>query len=222
VLFVTNTRSERDLYARRADGTAEAASVLDLEGQVQEGLVTRDGAWLVYRLGGGTAGNLFARRMSGDTTPIALANSQFAETGPSVSPDGRWLAYTSNETGRHEIYVRPFPEVAGGKWLISAGGGTEALWSRDGRELFYRNGNGEMVAVAVSAGSAAPPTGAQRVLFSATPYVSDFNSRMYDVSRDGRRFVMLRLDRADRGGTQAQLIVVQNFFEELKRLAPRR
>ncbi len=222
VLFVTNFRSERDIYSRRADGTAEAALVLDLPGQLQEAQVTKDGGWLVYRLGGGGSGNLFARRMSGDTTPVTLADSEFPETGPTVSPNGRWLAYASTETGRHEVYVRPFPAVSGGKWLISVGGGSEPLWSRDGRELFYRNGKNEMVAVAVSAGSVAPPTGAQRVLFSATPYVSDFNHRLYDVSPDGRRFVMLRMEAGTGGASEAQLIVVQNFFEELKRLVPRR
>ena len=222
VLFVTNHKGDRDLYSRRADGTAEAELVLDHTREVQEAVVTKDGSWLVYRLGGGPSGDLHARRTSGDTTQITLANSGFPETGPAVSPDGRWLAYASTETGPHEVYVRPFPEVSGGKWLISVGGGSEPLWSRDGRELFYRNGNDDLIAVTVSSGSAAPPTGQQRVLFSATPYLADFNHRMYDVTPDGRRFVMIRLGVGDRGAAAAELIVVQNFFAELKRLVPRR
>jgi tRNA A-37 threonylcarbamoyl transferase component Bud32/WD40 repeat protein len=222
VLFVTDVTGDRDIFSRRADGTAQAELVLHRSRQAQEVLMTRDGSWRVYRLGGGTQGDIFAQRTSGDTTQIMLANSEFAESGPTMSPDGRWLAYVSNETGQHEVYVRPFPQVSGGKWLISEGGGREPLWSRDGRELFYRNGTNEMVAVAVSTGSAAPPTGAQRVLFSAAPYVTDFNHRMYDVTPDGRRFVMLRLDTNDRGAAAAELVVVQNFFSELKRMVPPR
>ena len=98
------------------------------------------------------------------------------------------------------------------------GGRSEPVWSRDGRELFYRNGNGDLVAVEVLP-AGAPPTGRQRVLFSATDYAADPFHQMYDVSRDGR-FVMLRLGETDLGG-EARLIVVENFFEELKRLVPR-
>ncbi len=220
VLFISTRSGERSLHTRRADGTAASELVLTRQETVQEGLLTRDGAWLVFRAGGGNAGNLFARRTTGDTSTFTLANSSFPEYSPAVSPNGRWLAYASNETGRHEIYVRPFPDVAGGKWLVSVGGGSEPLWSRDGRELFYKNADNQMVAVAVSP-SGAPPTGQQRVLFAAEPYHADFQHRTYDVTPDGRRFVMIKV--ADRAGDNTtQLIVVENFLEELKRLVPRR
>jgi serine/threonine-protein kinase len=220
LLFISTRGGDRSLHARRADGPAEAELVLARQDTVPEGLLTRDGGWLVFRAGGGNAGNLYARRTTGDTTTLTLANANFPEYGPAISPNGRWLAYSSNETGRHEIYVRPFPEVSGGKWLVSVAGGTEALWSRDGRELFYRNAANEIVAVAV-ASSGAPPTGQQRVLFSAEPYHADHQHRTYDVTADGRRFVMIKV--ATRlGDNTMQLIVVENFFEELKRLVPRR
>jgi serine/threonine-protein kinase len=222
VLFTSDLKGDRDILSQRADGTGEVELVLGHTRAAQEALVTRDGRWLVYRLGRFGSGDLYARRTSGDTTPITLADSEFPETAPAVSPDGRWLAYVSSETGQHEVYLRPFPEASAGKWVISEGGGTEPLWSPDGRELFYRNGNREMVAVAVSGGSAAPPTGAQRVLFSSAPYLADFNHRVYDVTPDGRRFVMLRLDPGALGENAAQLIVVQNFFEELEQKVPRR
>jgi Tol biopolymer transport system component len=148
--------------------------------------------------------------------PIPLATSAFLERQPVVTPDGKYLAYTSNETGRPEIHVRPFPKVAGGKWVISTAGGSDPFWSRDGKEMFYRNGNGDMIAVEVVPGGT-PPTGRQRVLFSARPYASVPVHQSYDVSPDGKRFVMIRLS-TDRG---APLVVVENFFEELKRKVPR-
>ncbi len=213
IVFSSDRRGQLDLYVRRADGTAQTELLLDRPRVAQESRLTRDGAWLVYREGGGPDSDLFARRTSGDTTPVPLAVTEFQETTPSVSPDGRWLAYASDETGQSEVYVRPFPDVTSGKWLVSSEGGSEPLWSRDGRELFYRNANNDMVAVEVSP-ERAPPTGQQRVLFSASSYVADVFHQMYDVTPDGERFVMLRV-----GGEQAddlQLIVVENFFEVLK------
>ena len=80
-----------------------------------------------------------------DQTIKPLLNEKHTETVPQVSPDGRWMAYTSDETGQNEIYVRPFPEVNEGKWQVSTGGGDSPLWSPDGRELFYRSGDTVMV-----------------------------------------------------------------------------
>ena len=227
ILFISQTDGIRSAFARRADGTGNSEPILRFppsmgeEQAVQEALLTNDGAWLVYRAGGGTAANLYARRTVGDTTPVILANSIHPENSVTVSPDGRWVAYASSETGRYDVYVRPFPDVSTGKWLISVDGGTEPLWAPNGRELFYRNGKGEMVAVAVSPGGGAPPTGLQRVLFDATAYATDQQQRAYGVSQDGKRFVMLAQDNVA-GNTPLELIVVENFFEELKRLVPRR
>ena len=137
----------------------------------------------------------------------------FQESAPAVSADGQWLAYVSNETGESQVYVRPFPNVDDGRWLVSADGGTEPVWGRSGRELFYRDGNGDMIAVEVRPGDAFT-TGVQRVLFSTTEYRSNVFHQMYDVTPDGQRFVMIRMT----GDPQDdfELIVVENFFEELK------
>ena len=122
------------------------------------------------------------------------------------------MAYQSNETGRWEIYVVPFPDAAAAKWVVSNGGGSEPLWSRDGREIFYRNGAGDMVAVRVDT-TPVFSAGPTSVLFPAGAYVADQNHRQYDVTDDGERFIMLR----PIGGTvQSELILVQNFFEELR------
>src|SRR5436190_5793209 len=85
-----------------------------------------------------------------DTAPVPVVATPFTEMSPAFSPNGRWLAYASNETGANEIYVVPFPDAGTAKWAISAGGGTEPLWSHSGRELFYRDASGNLVAVPVN------------------------------------------------------------------------
>ena len=156
-------------------------------------------------------------RLEGEGEPEMLLETSFDEHSPKLSPDDRWLAYVSNESGRDEIYVTRFP--TGGKWQISTEGGKEPMWSRDGRELFYRNGE-KMMAVDVSAGaeSAAKPT-----LLFEEPYELKIGSGAsnYDVIPDGQGFVMIRTPESttESSGT-TQIILVQNWFEELKRLVP--
>ncbi len=89
--------------------------------------------------------------MEGDHKWKPLLQEKYVELQPEISPDGRWMAYTSDESGKYEIYVRPFPEVNKGRWQVSTSGGDTPLWSPNGRELFYRNGD-SVVAVAVEAG----------------------------------------------------------------------
>ena len=107
--------------------------------------------------------------MEGDRTVKSLLNEKYHEAQPQVSPDGRWVAFTSDESGQNQIYVRPFPEVLSGRWQISASGGDSPLWSPDGREIFYRNRN-TVMAVSVKT---APTFGLEtpRILFEGT-YVS--------------------------------------------------
>ena len=148
--------------------------------------------------------------------PVSLIATRFADRYPALSPDGRWLAYTSNETGRHEVYVVPFPDAASARLAVSVDGGTEPVWARSGEELFYRNGLGDMVVVPVET----EPTfsaGTPSVLFSATGYRSNASGQEYDVSLDGERFIMIRQAGAV---DAAKLILVQNFFEELKARVP--
>jgi hypothetical protein len=124
------------------------------------------------------------------------------------------MTYTSNEPGQNEIFVVPFPNVGDARWAVSAGGGSEPQWSRDGRELFYRGGNGDLVAVPVRTEpvfAAGTPT----VLFSGSDYRSGTFHRQYDVTPDGERFLFIRRVGASQ---QSRMILVQNFFEELERL----
>jgi hypothetical protein len=137
-----------------------------------------------------------------------------------VSPDGRWMAYQSNESGKDEIYVRPFPNVNEGRWQVSANTGTRPLWSRDGRELFYFIPPGVIMAAPIVPG-AAFSAGTPVAVVKGT-YSSPQTGRMYDVSPDGRRFLLIKEVRpqGEAAAPPPQLIVVQHWSEELKRLVP--
>jgi serine/threonine-protein kinase len=152
-----------------------------------------------------------------------LVQSPFAERNGVVSPDGRWLAYEANDSGRFEIYVRPFPEVNNGHWQVSTTGGTRPLWARNAQELFYASPTGALMRVGVeraSSWAATTPTLLVKEGYYTTPG-APFLGRTYDISLDGQRFLMIK----EGGGTDQtaappQIIVVQHWQEELKRLVP--
>jgi serine/threonine-protein kinase len=150
-----------------------------------------------------------------------LVQTTFDEQNGEISPDGRWVAYQSNESGQDEIYVRPFPDANSGRWQISTAGGTRPLWARRGKELFYLGPSGAVMSIAVEGGStfrAGTPTR----LFEG-PYfmIAASWSRTYDVSPDGQRFLMIKVGGAsNETPTPTSIIVVQNWTEELKRLVP--
>ena len=158
------------------------------------------------------ARDIWALPREGDALPIVA--TAFNERSPMFSPDGRWLAYVSDESGRNEVYVQPYPGP-GGKWPISTEGGTEPVWSADGGELFYRLGD-KMMVVEVQSEPAFTSEGPQLVF--EVPYLTNqFGTSNYDISPDGQRFLMLKEDTAQE---QAQINVILNWFEELKRLVP--
>ena len=138
------------VYARRSDGTGAPRLVAQADVDIGQVMAARDGHWLMLRtapappatpdiLGSGSA----------TPTPVPLVASASSELFPNLSPDGRWLAYASDESGALEVYVRPFPETAGAKWQVSTAGGSQPTWSSTGRELFYVNGKNDMVAAQI-------------------------------------------------------------------------
>jgi eukaryotic-like serine/threonine-protein kinase len=154
-----------------------------------------------------------------------VVKTPFNETNAELSPDGRWLAYQSDETGRDEIYVTAFAR-AGGKHQISSEGGLQPLWARTGKELFYRSRDGSIMSVVVdgkTAWSAATPT----KMFEGPYYYGGGSAannlgRTYDVSPDGLRFLMIKLGAgSDQVVARRSMVVVQNWFEELKRIVPK-
>jgi len=209
--FYSTRARVASLFAVRTDGSAPAESLLARPNSVYEGEWSPDGRWLVYRTHAVPLGDIMAIRTQGDTTPVALVATGANERAPAVSPDSRWLAYVSDESGSDEVYVRPFPEAARGKWQVSLQGGTEPVWAHNGRELFYRNPAGDMVSAAFTT----QPTftvGHQTVLFQGVNYLRDDSHREYDVSHDDRRFLMVRPRNT---GANANLIMVENWFTEL-------
>jgi serine/threonine-protein kinase len=150
-----------------------------------------------------------------DTEAVPLLDSPFMEMLAELSPDGRWIAYTSDESGRLEVYVRSYPDL-GSKWQVSTDGGIEPAWSRDGTELFYRDEAGlRMMVVDVVLEPEFRP-GRPRVLFEGLFVESPWYGRNYDVAPDGQSFLMLQQDLG--GIEQAELRLVLNWVEELRRV----
>jgi serine/threonine-protein kinase len=200
-------------YMRRADGTGPVRTLLSSSFNFGQVLESRDGRWLVLRRGGNEPGNgdIHTAR-AGDSTLIPLVTTTATEGEPALSPDGRWLAYISDESGAFEVYVRPFPEVASARWQVSTTGGGEPVWANNGRELYYRNGRNELVAAEVRAG-ASFAVGEQKVLFSVTPYLDLGFMQSYNVSPDDRRFLMVREGAPSQ---VSELILTENWLQELK------
>ena len=217
--FVSDQRNGRDLFQRAADGSRPEMPLFEEERPVDEIEFSRDGAWVIYRVGANSGQrDILARRIGTDSS-VVLAATDADETSPALSPDGRWLAYVSTESGRAEVYVRPFPNVADGRWQISAQGGQEPVWARSGKELFYRvasTTNVQMV-MDVTTGTSFVP-GPRRMLFSLERYSMSATHQQYAVSPDGRRFLMVRSTEPARTD---DLVVVENFFEVLKARVPR-
>jgi Tol biopolymer transport system component len=164
----------------------------------------------VLRMGGPSAGPGQVRKAQ------PFLRTPFNESVPAFSPDGHWLAYISDESGRYQVYVQPYPGP-GGKWQISTDGGTEPLWNPKGRELFYRSGNKMMVVdIATQPGFSA---GKPRMLFEGPYRPTVTTIQNYDLSPDGQRFLMLKPTESA-GAAPAQINVVLNWFEELKQKVP--
>jgi eukaryotic-like serine/threonine-protein kinase len=159
-------------------------------------------------------GDLWSLSPSANAEPHPFAPSRFNETEPAFSPDGRWLAYVSDESGRFEVYVQPFPGP-GEKHTISIAGGSEPVWNRRGQELFFRNGD-QMMVVAVNTQGAFTAS-RPRLLFTG-PFTRTAGRINYDISPDGESFVML--DSGELSGAATQVNVLLNWTEELKQLVP--
>jgi serine/threonine-protein kinase len=145
--------------------------------------------------------------------PKPFLATRFAEGGAAISPDGKWVAYTSNESGRNEVYVRPFPQGQA-QWPVSIDGGTEPQWARSGRELFFLAGN-KLMAVDVDTRSSFR-AGKPRLLFEGD-YAQDPGLSNYSVTPDDQRFLMMKSTQARIG----EIRMVLNWTEELKRRGTR-
>jgi dipeptidyl aminopeptidase/acylaminoacyl peptidase len=211
VLFVAPSRGGDALWWQPADGSGPAEQLFADRGMIEGGVFSPNGRVLIYSIIPDTGGNRHDLRyveLTGEVTPREFVATRADEMMPHFSPDGRWVAYTSDESGRHEVYVRAFPGP-GGRVQVSDGGGSEPAWSPDGRRVFYRNGR-QMLAAGIATTPALAVTGRQ-VLFEGQ-YMSGSRERNYDVSPDGTRFLMLR----HAGEDAPQATVVLNWLATLR------
>jgi serine/threonine-protein kinase len=218
--FGSNRFGISNLFSQAADGTGEPERLLESDRIQQPLTFAPDGRLLFSADVAGHGRDIHALSMDGSHRVERILYGATNEGNAEVSPDGRWIAYDSDESGQFEIYVRPYPDAyAGPRSQISSGGGRQPLWSRDGRELFYRDFDGALLAASVTL---TPTFAAGPVvkLFASANYFgsgSALGGRTYDLSLDGSRFLMIKQLPTDEA---AALVVVLNWFEELKRLVP--
>jgi serine/threonine-protein kinase len=157
--------------------------------------------------------------LDGTKRVTPLVQSSFVERNGVVSPNGRWLAYETNDSGRFEISVRPFPDVDKGHWRVSTGGGTRPLWTPSGQELVYVSLTGALMSAKVSEGPAWAATIPTLLIMEGYFTTPGNPGRTYDIASDGQRFLMIRQDgAAQRSAESPQVIVAQHWVAELKRL----
>jgi Tol biopolymer transport system component len=224
IAFESNKEGPQNIFWQLADGSGGLERLTTSDDNHFPLSWSPDGQLLAFVDFNPTTGrDIWVLRM-GDPSPGSgqvrkaqpFLRTPFDETAPQFSPDGRWLAYASNESGPYEIYVQPYPGP-GGKWQISTEGGTEPAWNRNGRELFYRSGN-KMMAVDVTT-QPSFSVGKPRMLFEGPYGLSPVSFPNYDVSPDGQRFLMVKPSEPE-GAAPTQINVVLNWFEELKRRVP--
>jgi hypothetical protein len=197
----------------RADGSMPEAEVLFVDSSFADIDLTPDGRGILYRTGGGDP-DIGYRDLEADST-VWLLTSEFREMAPTLSPDGKWMAYTSNVAGELEVFVRPFPDVTESRTPISNGGGSEPVWSPSGGELYYRTA--DMLMSATYRADSTFTVVSRTPLFElGIDYVVRSGSRAYDVGLSGRFLLLQNAEAADGDGEDgATMIMIQNWFAEL-------
>jgi serine/threonine-protein kinase len=219
-----------NLYWQRADGTGEAERLTESENNQVPTSWHPSGRFIAFAQGGATALNpdIYILPIEGDEAagwkpgkPQAFLNTPFAEVMPAFSPDGRWLAYMSTESGRPEVYVRPFPGP-GGKWQVSTDGGGFPTWSRTRKELFYRTVDQRIMVSAYAVERDSFRADKPRLWSEGRFAATLLGTRNFDLHPDGQRFAVLKSGEEQAETKRDKVVLVQNFFDELRRLAPPR
>jgi serine/threonine-protein kinase len=219
VLYRGTRKGTRNLYWRPVDGSGEEERLTSKPEVVQTPTsVSSDGRWLVFNEGGpkqpGGTG-IWVMRLDGDRTPQPLFPEPAGESDGQLSPDGKWVAYQAPVSSRQEIYVAPFPGP-GARHQVSTDGGTEPLWSRDGRELFFQQGT-QLMAVTVAHGAAFSAS-APRLAHEGRFFKTINGNTSWSITPDGKRFLRIQRVEPERAITQLELVL--NWFTELKRRGP--
>ncbi len=212
IMYVSNAGGGAlRLWAKAVDG-GEVPVLLSSRRGIYGGEWSPDGHWIVYRTDAGVTGNrdILAIATTGDTTPVPLAATPANELAPAVSPDSRWLAYSSNVNGVNQIFVQPFPQASGAIWQVSSRNGVAPRWSHDGHRLFYQTQQGRMMVADVSTS----PTFAvlrERTLFSSTGYLDYIYYHAYAVDPDDQHLIMVALPPSALG-RGARVVEVDNWL----------
>ena len=221
LIFSSERAGIRNLYWQAANTTGAVERLAESASWQQASGVSPDGRRLIFtERSPATAEDIMQLELDGTHRVTPVLQSPFAERNGVVSPDGRWLAYEANDSGRFEISVRPFPDVNSGHWQVSAAGGTRPLWTRSGRELIYVSPTGALMGVSVAPGASWAVTRPVPVVkegYLTMPTVD--LGRNYDIAADGR-FLMVKGGGTDQTAAPPSITVVQHWGEELKRLVP--
>jgi serine/threonine protein kinase len=214
VFYSSSVKGAPHIYAKAADGSSPERAVLESTDSYEyPRSISPDGRYLIYERKvpkSETGYHLWALPLFGDGKSFPVVQDAFDEGEPTVSPDGKWMAYQSNESGRREVYITAFPG-GGAKWQVSSNGGIAAKWRRDGKELFFLDPTDNLVAVDVTSGEAVR-LGAPHALFQAVGIQRDFGP--YDVTGDGKKFLINSGNLKE--GTEPVTLVL-NWPAELKR-----
>jgi len=218
LLFSLGKSAADSLFWQSYDGSSPMERLTTSEYGQRPGSWSSDGKTLAFMDERPDTGSDIALLDVSSKRVTTFLNSQYEEWYPEFSPDGRWMAYTSDESNRQEVYIRPFPGP-GMKQQVSIEGGSEPLWARNNKQLFYRRLDQVWVVDVWTDGGLS--TGKPRILFEKPGYSRSYPIRSYDLSLDGQRFLMVRFE--NRKPTPVtEMILIQNWFEELKRLVPAR
>jgi eukaryotic-like serine/threonine-protein kinase len=215
-----------NLWWIRADGAGDAQRLAESKNLQFARSWRPDGKVLAFhQLNPGTNYDIMTLSIEGDEKagwkpgePKPFVNSTFTEWEPAFSPDGRWLAYESNESGSYEVYVRPFPGP-GGKWQISTGGGLYPKWSRNAKELFYRTEDNKIMAVTYTASNDSFRADKPQ-LWSPGQFTDRGLSTNFDLHPDGKRFAVLKAPGTEQAAAVNKVSFIFNFFDEIRRKVP--
>jgi len=206
-----------DLYRRAADASQPARPLLTGKFDHYTGTVSRDGRLLAFELSVPGGAELWTVQLRGEPAPTRYFANGFNLAHPTLSPDGRWMAYDSDESGRVEVYAQSFPDPSVRRWKVSPANGSEPMWTRGGRELVYRKGDSVMaVSVDLQQGRSGPPVALFGGRYPDSPGWT--RPRSYDVSPDGERFLLIKLPPEQ---ARPRINVVLNWFDELRAKVPR-
>lgn len=206
VVYSTD-RMGSGLFMKNSDGTESERELLKTRATNAPTDWSPDGRYIVYlTINENTGADLMAIPIGGEGKPIPFANTKFSEDNARISPDGHWVVYNSDESGKNEIYARPFPS-GGGKWQVSSSGGSFPMWGPDGQEIFYNQTAGVLMSVPVKAAGSVFSVGTPRKLFEIP------RCTIFDISTDGKQFLIAAIT-----GLEANqpITLVANWDKELK------